>query len=68
MVPHHRAVDVTSDNRIAPLGIHASQHVFTALCPDPEVHATLVHRAWPFGLSQERRWRMTETMLAEGRM
>ena len=65
MVPHHRAIDVASDNRIPPLGIVSSEHRFAAPCPDPTVHATLVHRAWPFALARERGWALTDSLMAD---
>jgi hypothetical protein len=67
MVPHHRAVDVRSDDRLMPQASSTSTHTFAAPCADPEVHALLVHRAYPWGLAAERRWTLTETVIAEAR-
>ena len=64
-VPHHRAVDIASDNRILPGGSWTSTHRFSASCPDPRVHVVLVHRAYPIELARERRWVVTDSVMAE---
>ena len=56
MAPHHRAVDVASDNRILPGRSWQSSHVFASPCAEPEVTATLIHRPYPVGLQLERGW------------
>ncbi|MFZ5479960.1 MAG: hypothetical protein ACOZNI_24560 [Myxococcota bacterium] len=65
MVPHFLAVDVASDNRLLPQAAWTTEHVFAASCDAPEVHATLVHRAWPPGLARARGWALTESVMAE---
>lgn len=49
MVPHWRAVDMVSDNRLMPQAEWTSTHLFAATCAEPTVTATLIHRAYPWG-------------------
>ncbi|KIG17271.1 hypothetical protein DB30_03454 [Enhygromyxa salina] len=65
MVPHHRAVDVVSDNRIMPQQEWTSTHVFSASCQDPVVDAVLVHRAYPVALVRERGWDDAQQVMVE---
>lgn len=65
MIPHHRAVDVVSDNRITPQQEWTSTHVFAAACADPIVDAVLVHRAYPVELADERGWTNTQQVMVE---
>lgn len=65
MVPHHRAVDVVSDNRILPQQEWTSTHVFGGSCPEPVVDAMLVHRPYPVGLVRERGWDGTQQVMVE---
>jgi hypothetical protein len=65
MVPHHRAVDVVSDNRILPQQEWTSTHVFASACADPIVDAALVHRAYPVALADERGWTNTQQLMVE---
>ncbi|MFZ5475289.1 MAG: hypothetical protein ACOZNI_00825 [Myxococcota bacterium] len=65
MVPHFVAVDVASDNRLLPQESWTSTHTFAATCADPEVHAVLVHRAYPLDLARERGWALTESVMTE---
>ncbi len=57
-VPHHRAVDIASDNRLRPLVPQTSSHTFAAApgCTQADVTAVLLYRALPLGLSRERGW------------
>jgi hypothetical protein len=64
-VPHHRAVDVVSDNRIAPQQEWTSTHEFAVDCADPIVEATLVHRAYPIELAAERGWANPQQIMVE---
>ena len=48
MVPHHRAVDVRSDNRLMPLAAWTSAHTFAATCEQPSARAVLVYRPAPW--------------------
>lgn len=65
MVPHHAAVDVASDNRLMPLASATSTHRFAQGCAQPTTHATLLHRALPHALVSERRWDVTDRVIAE---
>ncbi len=63
MVPHHRAVDVVSDNRILPGTSWTSTHLFAATCEEPTLHATLLYRSAPVDLAQERGWTRTDRVM-----
>lgn len=65
MVPHHRAVDVRSDNRILPQQEWTSSHVFATSCEQPTVDVTLVHRAYPIALASERGWDNPQQVMVE---
>jgi hypothetical protein len=65
MVPHHRAIDVVSDNRILPQREWTSIHVFAATCADPIVDAVLVHRPYPVALADERGWANVQQVMVE---
>ena len=64
-VPHFRAVDVVSDNRLPPQASWTSQHRFASPCADPTVQAQLVYRAYPVLLARERGWENPEKVMAE---
>lgn len=55
-VPHHRAVDIASDNRIPPQGDAFTSHGFTLPpgCPSATVTAVLLYRPVPVALARER--------------
>ncbi len=63
MVPHFLAIDVASDNRILPRERVTTEHRFRATCEDPEVHAALMHRAYPPWLAAERGWALGESLM-----
>jgi len=65
MVPHHRAVDVVSDNRLLPQRSQVTEHHFELGCPNPQVTARLVHRAYPPSASRRRGWPLRDTVMAE---
>ena len=65
MEPHHRAVDVASDNRLRPQEEWTSTHRFAASCEAPEVRAVLLHRAFPLDLAEERGWEDIDQVMAE---
>jgi len=65
MVPHHAAVDVVSDNRLLPQQSWTSNHRFAAPCPDPEVTAVLIHRAYPLEIAREKAWSLTDSVMVE---
>jgi hypothetical protein len=66
MVPHYRAVDVASDNRLLPQESWTSTHVFETPCPDPQVRAVLIHRAYPYGEARTRGWTLVDSVMTEG--
>lgn len=63
MVPHHRAVDVVSDNRILPSTSWTSTHIFDASCESPTLHAALLYRSAPLALADERGWTRTDRIM-----
>jgi hypothetical protein len=65
MVPHHRAVDVSSDNRLMPQAEWTSTHTFASTCEAPIVSAILVHRAYPPPLARERSWELKDSVMGE---
>jgi hypothetical protein len=65
MVPHHRAVDIMSDNRIPPQQEWSSTHEFAVNCADPIVDVILVHRAYPIELAAERGWVNPQQVMVE---
>ena len=68
MVPHHAAVDVTSDNRILPTRAVTSAHRFEGGCAAPEARAVLLHRPYPLALARERGWPLAEAVMARTAM
>lgn len=65
MVPHHRAVDVVSDNRLLPQQEWTSEHLFSPGCASPELRAVLVHRATPMDIAAERGWTLVDSVMVE---
>jgi putative hemolysin len=65
MVPHHRAVDVVSDNRILPGSSWATVHTFDAACAEPSVTARLTYRAYPWELAEARGWDNADRVVHE---
>ena len=65
MVPHHRAVDVVSDNRLLPSSSWTSTHTFEASCESPTLHAALLYRSAPLALATERGWVRTDRLIAQ---
>jgi hypothetical protein len=65
-VPHHRAVDIASDNRIAPQEEATTTHAFAIPpgCPSATVTVTLLYRAIPVGLGRERGWNGLDYVVA----
>jgi hypothetical protein len=66
-VPHHRAVDVVSDNRLLPQRSLTTVHRFEGGCADPEVVARLVHRDLALGEATLRGWTVTDRTMVEVR-
>ncbi len=65
MVPHFRAVDVASDNRLLPQQGWTGEFQFAASCQSPDVRAVMLYRPYPLGLATERRWEMRDTIIKE---
>lgn len=63
MVPHFRAVDVASDNRILAGGSWTTTHTFADPCAEPTVEARLVGRAIPLRQSQIHGWALRDTTI-----
>lgn len=57
-VPHHRAVDIASDNRLAPQVTTTTQHRFAIPdgCTEAEVEVAVLYRPLPLGQSRQRNW------------
>lgn len=64
-VPHFRAADVRSDNRIPAGAAWTSTHRFAAPCAAPDVHATLLFRAWPYATAATYGWALDDRVMAE---
>ncbi|MCB9761499.1 MAG: hypothetical protein H6739_16770 [Alphaproteobacteria bacterium] len=67
MAPHHRAVDVASDNRLKPRTAWTSTHRFDGGCEAPVFEATLLHRPLPLALAAERGWEAEDAVMVEAR-
>jgi hypothetical protein len=67
LVPHYRAVDMASDNRLAPQIEQVTAHTFAlpAACATAEVSATLVYRPVPLHLAVLRGWEARDWVIAE---
>lgn len=64
MVPHYRAVDVVSDNRLMAGASWTSTHAFDASpCSTPVVEAKVVSRAIPLHQSRRHGWALRDTTL-----
>jgi hypothetical protein len=57
-VPHHRAIDIASDNRVPPQGARATSHTFAipAGCASGKVSASLLYRPVPADMARLRGW------------
>lgn len=65
-VPHYRAVDMASDNRLPPFTSVESAHSFVLPegCPGGTVTATAVYRPVPVGMAKERGWEARDWVVA----
>lgn len=65
-VPHYRAVDMISDNRIAPMAAAMTSHAFAipAGCSMGSVTATLLYRQIPVGIARLRGWPAKDYVVA----
>lgn len=57
-VPHHRAVDIASDNRIPPGASMSTNHVFAhpGACTNATVTVTVLYRPLPLSIAEPRGW------------
>jgi hypothetical protein len=65
MVPHFKAVDVASDNRLMSQASWTSEHQFESPCAEPTVTVRVIQRAYPLALAQERGWPMRDKLWLE---
>jgi len=65
-VPHYRAIDIASDNRIAPGTNALTEHRFSvpSSCSTGEVRATVIYRPIPLGLARARGWEANDAIIA----
>jgi hypothetical protein len=65
-VPHYRAVDMASDNRIPPGSNALTTHAFSvpSTCTEGEVRATVLYRPIPLHLATERGWTADDYIIA----
>lgn len=66
-VPHYRAIDIASDNRIPPQGARATSHTFAvpAGCASGTVTATLIYRPVPADMARVRGWEARDWVIGE---
>jgi hypothetical protein len=65
-VPHYRAVDLASDNRLMPNTTSMTSYTFStpANCAAGQVTATLVYRPTPVTLARQRGWSAKDYVIA----
>jgi hypothetical protein len=65
-VPHHRAIDMASDNRLPPFTKVTTSHAFAlpAGCSAAAVTATVLYRPIPLALARERGWEARDWVVA----
>ena len=63
MVPHYRAVDVASDNRLMAGQSWTSVHLFTSTCEEARVEARVVGRAVPLHQAIRHGWELRDTII-----
>jgi len=66
-IPHYRAIDIASDNRIAPGKNSLSHHQFTlpSGCDDGVVKAQVLYRPIPTAQAQIRGWEAKDYVIAQ---
>jgi hypothetical protein len=66
-VPHHRAVDIASDNRIPPKAIATTTHGFNVPsgCSSATVTAALLYRQVPVGMARLRGWEADDYLIGQ---
>jgi hypothetical protein len=67
-VPHYRAIDIASDNRISPGTNVVTEHVFSipSECNTGTVTATVLYRPIPLAFAQERAWEAVDYIISQG--
>lgn len=65
-VPHYRANDMVSDNRIAPQAQATTTHAFTVPggCASATISAAVIYRPIPVGLARQRGWDARDYVIA----
>jgi hypothetical protein len=65
-VPHYRAVDMVSDNRLAPQAQATTTHAFAVPpgCASATIEAVVVYRPIPLGLGRQRGWDAKDYVIA----
>jgi hypothetical protein len=65
-VPHYRAVDMVSDNRIAPKASSSTSHAFSipSGCATAGITATLIYRQIPVMQARQRGWKAQDYVVA----
>lgn len=67
-VPHYKAIDVASDNRVPPQGDRFSHNsfAFPPLCTAGTLRATLIYRPIPFDQARLRGWDAKDWVVGKG--
>ena len=65
-VPHYKAIDIASDNRIAPGSNRITEHSFQIdpECSSGQVRAQLLYRPIPLSLAVPRGWEAKDYVIA----
>lgn len=65
-VPHYRAIDMVSDNRLAPQAQATTTHAFTVPpgCASATISAAVIYRPMPIGLARQRGWDARDHVIA----
>jgi hypothetical protein len=68
-VPHYRAVDMVSDNRLLPGAAAQTHHAFTippgCSATQAQVSAVVLYRPVPVGMARERGWEAKDYVIAQ---
>ena len=64
-VPHYKAIDVASDNRLAPGQAVTTTHLFDQDCEEPRFSAKLWYRDSPANWLKSYGWTYDETLMSE---
>jgi len=67
MVPHYRATDIVSDNRLMPQQSWSTHHRFETTCANPVIEARLIHRPYAYQLATTRSWSLDDAIMLEVR-